>query len=253
MLRTALKPKHLRVFVVMVVLVAAFCWLGNWQWDSAHNKATQKALQEAATQKRVPLDEVLKPQTAFPNDKSLHPVEVTGHYDDAKTLLVAGRVLNSQRGYWLLTPLVVDSTGARLAIVRGFVTSTTNLPKPPAGKVRLEGAIAPSESVSQLGQLPPNQIGTIDMGLLLNRWGGTVYNAFLFTTAQQPATTPEPQDATVQPVPPPHNQKTTLEWRNAAYAVQWWLFAAFVIFMWFKTVRDDWKETNAQQRNAAAA
>ena len=247
MLRTAMKPKHLRVFAVMVVLVAAFTWLGNWQWAAAHNKASQKAIQQAAAQKSVPLSQVIQPQTDFPNDKSLHPITVSGRYDAAKTELVAGRVLNGKHGYWLMTPLIVDGTGARLPIVRGFVTQTTHLPAPPRGTVHISGALAPGESVSQLGDLPPGQIGTIDMGLLLNEWGGTVYNAFIFSTGQQPATAAQPGTASVAHIAPPIPRKTTVELRNAAYAFQWWIFAAFTVFMWFKTVRDDWKETNEQQ------
>lgn len=246
MLRTAMKPKHLRVFAVMVVLVAIFCWLGNWQWAAAHNIASKKAMQKASAQKTVPLETLLKPQTAFPNDKSLRPVTVSGHFDAAKTELIAGRVLNGKRGFWLMSPLVVDSTGARLPIVRGFVTQTSHLPKPPSGRITLNGALAPGESVSQLGDLPEGQLGTIDMGLLLNEWGGQVYNAFLFTTKEQPATPNQPGTAAVAHIPPPVPHATTVELRNAAYALQWWLFAAFTVFMWFKTVRDDWKETNEQ-------
>lgn len=251
MLRTALKPKHLRVFVVMVVLVAAFIWLGNWQWASAHNKASQKAMQNAASQKTVPIGDVMQPQTTFPNDKSLRPVVIRGHYDAAKTELVAGRVLNGKHGFWLMTPLVVDGNGARLPIVRGFVTETSNLPKPPNGPVTVTGALAPGESVSQLGELPGGQIGTIDMGLLLNEWGGKVYNAFIFSTSQQPATSDQPGTATVTHVPPPVPHTNTIELRNAAYAFQWWIFAAFTVFMWWKTVRDDWKESNEQLEPAA--
>ena len=232
----------MRTAIVALILVVAFCWLGNWQWASAHNKASQESLQKANSQAVVPLYQLLKPQTPFPNDKSLRPVTTRGTYDAAKTKLVAGRLLNKQKGYWLMTPLVVDSTGARLPIVRGFVTQTTNLPKPPSGKVTVTGALAPGESVSTLGDLPDGQIGTIDMGLLLNQWDGTVYNAFIFMTDQQPETPAQAGSATVQHIPPPVPHKTTLELRNAAYAVQWWVFAAFTVFMWFKTVRDDWKD-----------
>lgn len=241
MLKTATKPRHLKTAVLAVLLIAAFLWLGNWQWASAHNKASQKALAQAQQQKVVPLDELLKPQTEFPNDKSLRPVSVSGVYDQAKTQLVAGRVFNGQPGFWVMTPLVVDGTGARLPIVRGFVRQPGNLPKPPSGNVTLEGALAPGESVSQQTGLPEGQIGSIDMGLLLNEWGGTVYNAFIFSTKQTPATPSQPGTLTVQHVPPPTPQ-AHLELRNAAYAAQWWVFAVFTVFMWFKTVRDDWKD-----------
>ena len=39
-------------------------------------------------------------------------------------------------------------------------------------------------------------------------------------------------------VPPPE-VTGGLKWRNAAYALQWWVFAAFAAFMWFRMVRED--------------
>lgn len=245
MLQTARKPRFVRLFVVMAVLVAAFVWLGNWQWGTAHSSENDKVLETQLAKPRVPLTQVMKPQTMFDNDMSLQPISVSGTYDVAHTKLVAGRALDKVDGYWLMTPLVVDGTGARLPIVRGFVTQTTHLPKPPSGRVTIEGALAPGESASQLGDLPAGQIGTIDIGLLLNEWGGTIYNAFIFTTKQTPATVVAAGDAQVQAVPPPVPGRSHIEWRNAAYALQWWVFAAFTVFMWFKLVRDEAREDAA--------
>jgi cytochrome oxidase assembly protein ShyY1 len=39
-------------------------------------------------------------------------------------------------------------------------------------------------------------------------------------------------------VPPPE-VTGGIKWRNAAYALQWWVFAAFAAFMWVKMVRED--------------
>ena len=39
-------------------------------------------------------------------------------------------------------------------------------------------------------------------------------------------------------VPPP-DLPSGLTLRNAAYALQWWVFAAFGLWMWWKMVRDD--------------
>lgn len=235
-----MRPRLLRLFVVMLVLVAAFVWLGDWQWRTAHNKANRQVLETSAAQARRPLDDVLQPQTEFDNARSLQPVRVTGHYDAGKTELVAGRVLDGAHGWWLMTPLVADSTGARIPVVRGFVTSTSGLPKPASGSVTVEGAVAPSESVSTLGSLPDGQIGTIDMGLLLNEWGGRVYNGFIFSTKQTPA------DATaataLHHVPPPVPTRSKIDWRNAAYAWQWWIFAVFAVFMWWRQVREEHEE-----------
>lgn len=238
-----MKPRFVRLFVVMLALVAAFLWLGKWQWSVAHSTKNDDTLRAASQRGRVPLERAVKPQTEFDNTQSLQPVTASGTYDAAKTELVAQRVLGRQHGWWVMTPIVVDGTGARLPIVRGFVTSTAGIPAPPSGHVTVEGAIAPGESVSTVGELPAGQIGAIDMGLLLNQWGGRVYNAFVFATKQTPATEMKPGEATLTPIPPPVPEHSTIEWRNAAYALQWWIFAAFAVFMWVKLVREDHRES----------
>jgi predicted component of type VI protein secretion system len=45
--------------------------------------------------------------------------------------------------------------------------------------------------------------------------------------------------APLERVPPPAPGETGLSWRNAAYALQWWIFAAFAAYMWVRMVRDD--------------
>jgi ABC-type nickel/cobalt efflux system permease component RcnA len=33
-----------------------------------------------------------------------------------------------------------------------------------------------------------------------------------------------------------------LSWRNLAYALQWWVFALFAAYMWWRMVRDDYED-----------
>ena len=40
-------------------------------------------------------------------------------------------------------------------------------------------------------------------------------------------------------VPPPPPVPKGLTWRNAAYALQWWVFAAFAVFMYLRMLRDE--------------
>jgi surfeit locus 1 family protein len=53
-------------------------------------------------------------------------------------------------------------------------------------------------------------------------------------------------------VPPPSPQPHGIAWRNAAYAVQWWVFAGFALVMWWKMVqqaaRDEAAQTEETQR-----
>jgi len=83
-------------------------------------------------------------------------------------------------------------------------------------------------------------LGYGDLSLLVNRWPGSLYNAFVFATAEQPDVTSVAAPA-VQRVPPPALVSGGLSWRNAAYALQWWVFALFAAFMWWRMVRDDYE------------
>lgn len=42
------------------------------------------------------------------------------------------------------------------------------------------------------------------------------------------------------------------DWQNYGYAVQWWLFAAFAVFLWVKLVLDELDPTRVTDRQAAA-
>jgi surfeit locus 1 family protein len=51
-------------------------------------------------------------------------------------------------------------------------------------------------------------------------------------------------------VPPP-DLPSGLTLRNAAYALQWWVFALFALWMWVKMVRDDYRRHQPVRRGVA--
>ncbi|WP_186526135.1 SURF1 family protein [Leekyejoonella antrihumi] len=164
-------------------------------------------------------------------------------YDASKQLLVTGRLLHGTAGYWVITPLVVDGTGARVVIMRGFVRSPSQATPPTTtGDVTVVGSLAPGESPATT--VPPaGQIGTIDLARLLNTWGGSLYNAFLFDIHE----TPNATSAGITRVPPPPpNPNSGLKLQNAVYAVQWWMFGVFAIYIYFRMMRDDYEARAAQ-------
>jgi cytochrome oxidase assembly protein ShyY1 len=166
---------------------------------------------------------------------------MTGRYDAGGQVLVAGRRLDGVNGWWVVTPLVVDSSGARIAVLRGFVTDGAGTGPAPslAGPLTVSGTLAPGESSAAPGSLPPGQLGSVDLARLVNLWPGELYNAFVFATAESPEASPG-----VQRVPPPP-VPTGLTWRNAAYALQWWVFGLFAAYMWWRMVRDDHRRDQA--------
>jgi surfeit locus 1 family protein len=235
-----LKPRWLGLLGVLVVLLVAFTVLGLWQLSVARDDARREALAQAPTQAAVALDQVLRPHTAFPAEASGRPVTMTGTYDASGQVVVVDRRLDGTSGSWVVTPLVVDGSGARIAVLRGFVPDESGRGPAPASAAPLTvtGTLAPGESPSS-ASLPAGQLGSVDLARLVNLWPGELYNAFVFATAESPDLSPG-----LQRVPPPA-VPTGLTWRNAAYALQWWVFGIFAAYLWWRMVRDDHRRDEA--------
>jgi hypothetical protein len=76
--------------------------------------------------------------------------------------------------------------------------------------------------------------------VLVNEWPGELYNAFVFAQGEKatPTGAPVVPARGLERVPPPQ-VSGGIKWRNAAYALQWWVFALFAAYMWWRMVRDD--------------
>jgi cytochrome oxidase assembly protein ShyY1 len=242
-LRTALKPRWLALFGLLVVIVASCIQLGLWQVHVAQDKGLADALQKAHEARPALVDTVIRPHQPFPNAQSGRVVTAVGEYAANDQFLVGPRRLEGRTGFWVVTPIVVGDSGARLAVVRGFASDPTRSMVPPTGVVAVDGSLAPGESPSSppadLPASPQQPRGSIDLSVLVNDWSGPVYNAFVFAQSEKEATgagiaTP----AWLERVPPPE-VTGGLKWRNAAYALQWWIFGGFAAFMWWRVVRDD--------------
>jgi len=231
-LRTALTPRFLGLLGLVLVLCATFVWLGRWQLGVAESAAHREVVEQARAQAPAELTTLLQPHAPFRGDLSSRPFTASGHYADEGQLLVPARRLDGVSGLWVLTPFVVDRSGATLPVVRGFVTGAGTVTPPPEGTVRITGGLAPGESPSP-DPVPAGQIGSVDLSQLVNTWPGELYNAFGFVESEDPADAAPPTR-----VPTPTG-KTDLQWRNAAYAVQWWIFALFALWMWGRMVRDE--------------
>lgn len=236
MLRSALKPRNIALLGVAVLIVIAFVQLGRWQLGVAEDKALQESLEKARSEQPVALDSVLDPHTDFPNHLSTRPVTATGEFGEDQ-VVVANRRLGGRAGFWLVAPLTLDSTGATLPVLRGWLPTPTDLPPVPSGTVTVTGGLAPPESPVS-GEAPPEgQLGSIDTSVLVGRWSGDLYNAFVFQQTEEPS--PEAGSlGELERVPTPLGD-SGVKWRNAAYAMQWWVFALFALYMWWRIVRDD--------------
>ena len=144
-----------------------------------------------------------------------------------------GRLLEDVEGEWVVERFVVEESGANLAVVRGWIPKGETPPVAPSGTIELLGSLAPKEAPDE-GGLPEGKMTSVDIAQLVNRWPGEIYNGFAFAMEEDGSA----QASGVDRVPPPLPD-TSLNFRNVMYAFQWWIFAAFPLWMWMKMVRQE--------------
>lgn len=226
-----MRPRWLALLALALVLAAAAVQLGRWQWQVAHDVAREDAVREVQQRPTQPLAQVVAPHADFPDEGSGQQVSTTGRYVADGQLLVVDRLLDGRDGLWVVDRFVVADTGANLPVVRGWIPDGAEPPAPPTGQVDLVGSLAPGEAPDE-GTAGPGRATSIDLGRLVNTWPGDLYNAFAFVVTEGGAAPTQG----VEVVPPPLPD-TSFGIRNASYAVQWWLFGLFALWMWWRMVR----------------
>ncbi|MGW3507389.1 SURF1 family protein [Streptomyces sp. NPDC000994] len=223
---------------VFVLLAIPFCvFMGSWQLSrfearvQDHRTATEQAASYREEAPR-PLDRLL------PVDKRTSGMQTTATGRYADQLLVPDRELDGKPGYYVLTLLRTDS-GKALPVVRGWLPGTPDparVPAPPAGEVTVTGALQASETpgdngVSARGGLPSGQTAAISAASLVNLVPYRVYDAWVTLNHAAPGMTAVPAKA-------PDNTGLDLKaFQNLGYTGEWFVFAGFVVFMWFRLVR----------------
>lgn len=245
MLRTALQPRWLALLALVLLVCVVFGWLGSWQLGVARDRGAQQAARTVRAQPAVPVDLVLRPQQGFTPAADSRQVSATGSYDASRHVLVSDRMQRGRAGWWVVTALRTDG-GAWLPVVRGWVADPGEVSalgsSVPSGPVSLTGVLQPDDPPAGAGgtELVPGQLSELDAAELVNRWGAPIYNGYLVLRAEQ-LRSEQPAAGVQQPerVPPPSLAPQGIAWRNAAYALQWWVFAGFALVLWWKMVRQD--------------
>jgi surfeit locus 1 family protein len=226
-------PRALALLALALVVMAVMIAMGRWQYGvyDDHQRADAMAVMRRAA---VPLDAALGPDQAFPSASVGIPVVVSGRYDRSDQLYVR-HLAGSKDKYAVVTPLLTGS-GSAVLVVRGSA-SATRAPAAP-GPVRVVGILEPSQS-------QPSSIDSrrVTDGLwlpgLVSRVRPDLYSGYVVLTRSDPA---EPLARVEPPLPHPSRWAGL---RNLLYAVQWWIFAAFVGFMWWRISTDDPAEVAA--------
>ncbi|MGW0146070.1 SURF1 family protein [Streptomyces sp. NPDC003333] len=223
---------------VFVLLAIPFCvFMGSWQLGRFEDRVQEH--RSAGDQAAENRDEPARPLAELlPVDKATVGRQATARGRYAEQLLVPDREVDGERGSYVVTLLRTDD-GKALPVVRGWLPGDPDpaeAPAAPSGEVTVTGALQASEvpgqnGVPARGGLPAGRTAAISAASLVNLVPYDVYDAWITLTEA---------DSGMKAVPVAAVNDSGLDlkaFQNLGYTGEWFVFAGFVVFMWFRLLR----------------
>lgn len=228
--RRWLRPGLVGLHVFAVAAVAFCVVMGLWQMGAYDSRQEHERADKQNVPRVALTDELWGRDQPFQSTLNHRPVTVDGAFaPTAEQLWVTGKEQGGRTGAWLLAPFVVADSGEALLVVRGWAPEATGLPAVPTGDVTLEAVLEPGESTGTPYDPDRREIGSVRIPALTNELPFDLYSGFAISTTATAAGGLE-----LVPPPEPGDVSWTVGLRNLAYAVQWWVFGAFALFMWWR-------------------
>ncbi|MFL6062920.1 MAG: SURF1 family cytochrome oxidase biogenesis protein [Marmoricola sp.] len=254
MLVLLLRPRYWGGHLAMVLCVAAATGLGVWQLDAWHTRRADAA-RDISNEKPVALLSVMGGDSSFPGRSLGRPVTLTGSWMTGTTIYVSDRYLHGRRGYWVVTPVLVDGTSSAIPVVRGWASAASSTD--PTGTVDVTGWLQATEGSGPLDPDPTDDVvPTMRLASLVSHVKADLFSAYV--VARDVRAVPPGTDAMTgidhvsAAAIPKVSGFTAL--RNFLYALEWWVFALFALFVWVRWCQDSYElATNPPEPDEAEA
>jgi len=214
----------------MVVLATAAVLLGLWQLDAWQTRRDDEA-RDLTHAHPVALGSVIGPDDPFPGRSVGQPVKVAGDWVPTGTVFVSGREHDGRDGYWMVTPLAVGGVHApAIPVVLGWVDDPDQAPAPPEGRAELVGWLQPPEGTSDVDDNPTDDVlPQLRIADVVQHVDQDLYGAYVIA---QDGVAGLPAADLAQL--PDAGRFTAI--RNLLYAIEWWVFGAFAVLIWWRWV-----------------
>ncbi|MDQ6642009.1 MAG: SURF1 family protein [Actinomycetota bacterium] len=244
-----LAPRYWGGHLLMLLAVGIAIALGLWQlhaWE-ARRAAASAGLSSA---RPVSLDKLMGGDDPFPGNAVGRPVTLSGRWL-GPTLYVSDRVRQGRTGYWVVTPLLVDGTKSAMPVVRGWAPEPQA--RPAVGTTHVTGWLQPGEGQGLVDPTPGDDVlPELRIASLVQRVNADLYSAFVIARSfSAGSAAPDRGLAGVKPTDAPAVSSTTAL-RNFLYAIEWWIFGLFAVFVWFRWCRDVLNPRSAALQEPAA-
>ncbi len=242
-----LAPRFWPVHLLVVLAILGTGWLGLWQYHAWETRRADAAV-DLTTKTPIALTEAMGPDAPFPGRLVGQPVVLEGTWAPAGTVYVEGREYDGRDGYWAVTPLTVDGGDAAILVVRGWTADPAAAPEPPTGAAELVGWLQPPEGQVITDEDPTDDVlPQVRIADAIQHVDQDLYGAYAVVADRAaPGDWPigdravndgtDGLAAASLDQTPEVGRFTAL--RNLLYALQWWVFGAFAVFVWWRHLAD---------------
>ena len=207
-----LRLQQLALVALGTVVAAVMIMLGLWQMQVFEDQGQEGAIARM-DEPAVALDGVASPGEEI-TDGYGRTVTFAATYDNDDQLLVP---VEDEPGSYRVLTRALTPEGTLVPVVRGETHSPTP-PAPPTGEVEQHGVLLASDS-SAPGDLPADQIGSVYLPALVQRWTEPMVAGYVTLPADLAAA--QGLDPATPDLPSGRGSG-----QNFGYALQWWVFAA---------------------------
>lgn len=257
MLRTALKPKWIGFFFLTMAVASLFVLLTQWQFEQS---TSDQPRSHTETETAVALTDHFDPGVPMMGDEADQMVTFTGQLDPGVSVQVESRIRDGVVGLWLVSSATVDDISGdySIPVAWGWIPeeldttpqAVTELFETSTGlsadaTIEFEGRLIPGEGPTPNTDhfITPKRTQMLATAELTNLWNRDLYAGYVvaetFTVDGTVHTVSG--DAGVEPVATaPQPEQAQVAWLNIFYAVEWFIFAVFSLYLWWRFVRDDY-------------
>lgn len=238
--RTAVTPRWVIALVALIAFIAVCIVLGRWQWDRTQDIL---AAERAAAAEAIQIVELIDDDGTWSNADIGRTVILEGRFTGDE-LLLPNREYQGRAGTWTITRFELDD-GRSVAVVRGWLRNDEQSPSIRQEPTTIEGVLHPNEAFYEGAN--QDRIITVDAPALAGKWGIDLIDGYVMLQAQDPILLAA--DAPAPVIVPPTVQvgDAPFPLQNFFYAIQWWIFAAFAIFVYGRWLYLDAKKPDAKK------
>jgi surfeit locus 1 family protein len=244
----ARRPKWIAGLIFALAVAAVFALLGQWQLERTFTVIEP----ESDNEQVLVLNQIATPGAPITAEAANALVSANIFLDQSNVFIVANRLQQSGEeiieGYWLISnsdALLADndSTGS-LTVAIGFSESLELAEK---ARVELQEAILAQAFLESTGRYlqtegpvaiadseKPYVLESLSLAQLVNLYSGEPVQSFAGFLALDA----EPGFGLERIDLPPQQAGTQVNWLTLFYAVEWVLFGAFAVFLWWRLVED---------------